>query len=119
MATGLTDKLKEHFPKIFGEKKSLKIEIGEGSIAIEETRGISAYPFKVVGDVLVIGGPVGIGMGDNNFVKNILRLTEAAAREAGFSQINYDADDSEDRQTASIEGYTFGEQSYVGVKRLK
>ena len=121
MATELADKLKEGFSWFFKGYRYKDIHLDGTFVIIQSDKGFITYPYRVVNDILVVGGLglTGLGNEDEEAIRNTLRLSEAAARELGFSQINYDADFQEDKKIAQEEGYIFSDEKYLGVKQLK
>lgn len=113
---GLADKLKEQFLKFF--KKSDEISVDDTLVVIQTDNEDYSYAFKACRDILMLGDIIGTQRQGEETIKRILKLNEAAAREAGFSQVNYDAFGINDREFAKQLGYVFEGDNYIGVKRL-
>ncbi len=118
MSQELADKLKENFPKVFGKEAYRDIYSDGIFMVIQLKDNTSTYPFRIVQDLLIIGAVAELDI-EEEHLKKILRLNEMAARELGFSQINYDADFEKDKKLAMQEGYSFEDKKYLGIKKLK
>ena len=119
--SGLVEAMREEFGKIFN---------GEGKLIVNKSGQLDFVEFKIGGEDVFYY----VGIGKDVFITNeisilpdedeeifnkVVGMNESVAKKLGCLQINTEALDDDDKTLLQRQGYEFGDDKYLGVKKLK
>jgi hypothetical protein len=110
----LSDELARQFPIFFDKHDAIYVH--GNHVIIKHKRREYTFELRSIDHTLSIGG---ISIPDHDTVERVLSLAESAAREYGFSQLNYEAENEINRGIAEQAGYAFKRGNFLGAKQLK